>query len=77
MAQRQILVMTPYFIPPPELVAALQGAALRGIEVSLVLPEHSNLRYSDWATLHWLPALVERGVRVHLLPPPFSMPSCS
>ncbi len=71
-AQRQILVMTPYFIPPPELVAALQGAALRGIEVSLVLPEHSNLRYSDWATLHWLPALVERGVRVHLVPPPFS-----
>ena len=64
--------MTPYFIPPPELVAALQEAALRGVEVSLVLPRHSNLRYIDWATLHWLPALVERGVRVHLQPPPFS-----
>ena len=71
-AHRQILIMTPYFIPPPELVAALQGAALRGLEVALVLPRHSNLRYIDWATLHWLPALVERGVRVHLLPPPFS-----
>jgi cardiolipin synthase len=71
-AQRQILIMTPYFIPPPELVAALQGAALRGVEVSLVLPRHSNLRYIDWATLHWLPALVTRGVQVHLLPPPFS-----
>jgi cardiolipin synthase A/B len=71
-AERQILIMTPYFIPPPELVAALQGAALRGLEVSLVLPRHSNLRYIDWATLHWLPALVERGVRVHLQPPPFS-----
>jgi cardiolipin synthase len=71
-AQRQILIMTPYFIPPPELVAALQGAALRGLEVSLVLPRHSNLRYIDWATLHWLPALVARGVRVHLQEPPFS-----
>jgi cardiolipin synthase len=71
-AQRQILIMTPYFIPPPELVVALQGAALRGLEVSLVLPRHSNLRYIDWATLHWLPALVERGVQVHLSPPPFS-----
>jgi cardiolipin synthase len=71
-AERQILIMTPYFIPPPELVAALQGAALRGVEVSLVLPRHSNLHYIDWATLHWLPSLVERGVRVHLLPPPFS-----
>ena len=71
-ARRRILIMTPYFIPPPELVAALQEAALRGVEVSLVLPRHSNLRYIDWATLHWLPALVERGVRVHLQEPPFS-----
>jgi cardiolipin synthase len=71
-AQRQIMITTPYFIPPPELVAALQGAALRGVEVSLVLPRHSNLRYIDWATLHWLPALVARGVRVHLQEPPFS-----
>jgi cardiolipin synthase len=72
MAQRQILIMTPYFIPPQELVAALEGAALRGVDVSLVLPRHSNLRYIDWATLHWLPALVARGVRVHLQEPPFS-----
>ncbi len=71
-ARRRILIMTPYFIPPPELVAALQEAALRGVEVSLVLPRHSNLRYIDWATLHWLPALVERGVQVHLQEPPFS-----
>jgi cardiolipin synthase len=71
-ARHRILIMTPYFIPPPELVAALQAAALRGIEVSLVLPRHSNLRYIDWATLHWLPALVQRGVRVHLQAEPFS-----
>lgn len=71
-ARRQILIMTPYFIPPPELVAALQEAALRGVEVSLVLPRRSNLRYIDWATLHWLPALVKRGVHVHLQEPPFS-----
>ena len=37
-----------------------------------MIPRRSNLRYIDWATLHWLPALVERGVRVHLPPPPFS-----
>jgi cardiolipin synthase len=72
MARREILIMTPYFIPPQELVAALQGASLRGVEVSLVLPRHSNLRYVDWATLHWLPALVARGVRVHLREGPFS-----
>jgi cardiolipin synthase A/B len=71
-AERQVQIMTPYFIPPLELVAALEAAALRGVEVCLVLPRRSNLRYIDWATLHWIPALVRRGVRVYLQEPPFS-----
>ena len=71
-ARCRVQIMTPYFIPPPELVAALEATALRGIDVSLVLPERSNLRYVDWATRHWLPALIARGVRVHLQKPPFS-----
>lgn len=71
-AEKQVQIMTPYFIPPLELVAALEAAALRGVEVSLVLPRRSNLRYIDWATLHWIPALVRRGVRVYLQEPPFS-----
>jgi cardiolipin synthase A/B len=71
-AQRQVQIMTPYFIPPLELIATLQSAALRGLEVSLLLPRHSNLRYIDWATLHWLPALIASGVRVFLQEPPFS-----
>ncbi|MDE2261055.1 MAG: PLDc N-terminal domain-containing protein, partial [Gammaproteobacteria bacterium] len=71
-AHRQVLIMTPYFIPPPELTAALQTAALRGVEVCLVLPARSNLRYVDWATRRWLPPLIERGIQVYLQPPPFS-----
>jgi cardiolipin synthase A/B len=71
-AHRQVLIMTPYFIPPPELTAALQTAALRGVEVCLVLPARSNLRYVDWATQRWLPPLLERGIEVYLQPPPFS-----
>jgi cardiolipin synthase len=71
-AHRRVLIMTPYFIPPPELTAALQTAALRGVEVCLVLPARSNLRYVDWATRRWLPALLQRGVQVFLQPPPFS-----
>ncbi|HTX06786.1 MAG TPA: phospholipase D-like domain-containing protein [Steroidobacteraceae bacterium] len=71
-AHRQVLMMTPYFIPPPELTAALQTAALRGVEVCLVLPARSNLRYVDWATRRWLPPLLERGIEVYLQAPPFS-----
>lgn len=71
-AEHHVQIMTPYFIPPLELVAALEATALRGVEVSVVLPSRSNLRYVDWATLHWIPQLVARGVRVHLQAPPFS-----
>jgi cardiolipin synthase len=71
-AAHHVQIMTPYFIPPLELVAALEAAALRGVTVSVVLPRRSNLRYVDWATLHWIPQLVARGVQVHLQAPPFS-----
>ncbi len=71
-ARSQILIMTPYFIPQAELTAALQAAALRGVEVLLVLPEHSNLSYVDWASRRWWGPLLERGVRIFLQPTPFS-----
>jgi len=54
------------------LIAALQSAALRGVEVALVLPLHSNLHFVDWATLHWLRVLLVRGVKIFLQKPPFS-----
>ncbi len=71
-ARHEIAIMTPYFIPSPELTAALQAAALRGVDVTLVLPERSNLRYVDWASRRWLAPLLERGVRIFLQPTPFS-----
>jgi cardiolipin synthase A/B len=71
-ARHQILIMTPYFIPQPELTSALQAAALRGVEVCLVIPQRSNLRYVDWASRRWLTPLLQRGVRIFLQPSPFS-----
>jgi len=72
LARREILIMTPYFIPSVDVLAVLQAAALRGVEVTIVLPVHSDLRWVDWATRRWLPPLLERGVHVFLQPPPFA-----
>jgi len=71
-ARHSIRIMTPYFLPPRELIGALQSAAIRGIDVHVVLPERSNLRYVDWATRNMLWELLQRGVRVSLQPPPFN-----
>jgi len=63
-ARESILIMTPYFLPERDLIVALQTAALRGVEVGVVVPRRSNLPYVDWAMQHALPALVAQGVRV-------------
>ncbi|TAM10838.1 MAG: cardiolipin synthase [Nevskiaceae bacterium] len=70
-AHRTIHIMTPYFLPPRELAAALQAAALRGVEVEVILPYHSNLRYVDWAARHAMRYLLEQGVRLYFSPKPF------
>ena len=70
-ARREVLVVTPYFVPPQTLLCALQSAALRGVAVHVVLPERSNLRYVDWATRNLLLEPLAQGVRVYYQPPPF------
>jgi cardiolipin synthase len=70
-ARRQVAIMTPYFIPPRELVGALQAAALRGVEVTVILPAKNNLPFVHWASANMLWEVLQRGVRVFLQPPPF------
>ena len=72
LARRRVAIMTPYFLPPRELIAALQAAALRGVQVDLLLPAQNNLPYMHWATRHMLWEVLQWGVRVHYQPPPFA-----
>ncbi len=70
-ARNRVAIMTPYFLPPRELMAALEAAALRGVDVCVLLPAKNNLPYMHWATRNQLWELVRRGVRVLYQPPPF------
>jgi cardiolipin synthase len=70
-AHRSIAIMTPYFLPSRDLVTALQNAALRNVEVSILLPAQNNLPFIQWATTKMLWQLLEKGVRVYYQPPPF------
>jgi cardiolipin synthase len=71
-AHSRVHIMTPYFIPTPELAGALQATALRGVEVVMILPERSNLPWLDWATRHWLRPHLQREIRVFWRKPPFA-----
>jgi cardiolipin synthase len=70
-AQKSILVVTPYFLPPDPLTMSLGLAALRGVKVDIVLPENSNHGVLDWARRIPLRPLIEAGCRVWLRPAPF------
>ena len=70
-ARERILIMTPYFLPSREMIAALQTAALRGLEVAVVLPGKNNVPFVQWATRNMLWEVLQKGVRVFYQPPPF------
>jgi cardiolipin synthase len=70
-ARERILIMTPYFLPSVEMISALQTAALRGVDVNIVLPSKNNLPYIKWASTNTFQDLLYRGVKIFYQPPPF------
>jgi len=70
-ARHTVRIMTPYFLPPRELVSAIQAAAIRGVDVVLVLPSNNNLPFVHWATQNMLWELLSKDVKVIYQPPPF------
>jgi cardiolipin synthase len=70
-ARGSIMIVTPYFLPDPALVTALEVAAMSGTEVDIVLPSENNLILVQWASNAFLGPLLERGCRIWFSPPPF------
>jgi cardiolipin synthase A/B len=71
-ASRKVSIMTPYFIPDRPMVTALVTAALRGVEVTLVLPQLNNLPFVAWASRASYWELIKNGVCILEQPPPFA-----
>jgi cardiolipin synthase len=70
-AKRSVRIATPYFLPEPTLIAALNLAAMRGATVDILLPARGNLRFVEWASMAMWWQVLERGCRIWLSPPPF------
>ncbi|MBS0318752.1 MAG: cardiolipin synthase, partial [Proteobacteria bacterium] len=65
-ARRQVLAVTPYFVPDDSLLTALCLAARRGVQVELILPARSNHRLADIGRQRALRDLAASGARVRL-----------
>lgn len=70
-ARRSVKIMTPYFLPDDAICQALGVAALRGVQVDIVLPQQNNLALVGWASEALLWQVLSRGCNIWMSPPPF------
>jgi cardiolipin synthase len=64
-ARERVWITTPYFVPDPPMMVALQVAAMRGVDVKLILPSRSNHRVTFHAGRSYYEQLLEAGVHIH------------
>lgn len=70
-AQREVRIVTPYFLPDQALITSLIMAAMRGVRIDILIPERNNLKLVQWASRTQLWQLLARGCRIWATPPPF------
>ncbi len=64
-ARERVVLVTPYFIPDEPVELALCMAARRGVDVNVVVPAHSDLRFVDAATRSYCRVCADAGVNTH------------
>jgi cardiolipin synthase len=64
-ARRRVYLTTPYFIPDDAGIAALVSAALRRVDVRILLPYRSNDRIAELAARSYYGQILRGGVRIY------------
>ena len=70
-AHRRVLITTPYFVPDEPIVSALVTAAMRGVDVQVMVPASGDSMLVDLAARSYFPELVSAGVKIYEYLPRF------
>lgn len=62
----ELVLTTPYFVPDESLLRAVRGAAARGVQVHLILPEKVDSLLTRYASRSYYEDLMDVGVQIHL-----------
>ena len=65
-AKQELVLTTPYFVPDESLLRALRGAAARGVDVHMIVPEKVDSLLTRYASRSYYDDLMELGVQIHL-----------
>jgi cardiolipin synthase len=68
-AEHRVWLTTPYFVPSQAALFALGGAAMRGLDVRLLIPRRSDSLLVDASARSYFHGLQETGVRIYLYGP--------
>ncbi|MBC7840999.1 MAG: cardiolipin synthase [Gemmatimonadaceae bacterium] len=69
-ARERVWISTPYFVPDDSLQEALIAAALRGVDVRVLVPGTSDQPFVDAASRSYFPEFLSAGVLIHAYGPP-------
>jgi cardiolipin synthase len=64
-ARSRLWITSPYFVPNDALVVALQAAALRGVDVRIILPDKADQRIVELASFTYYDDMLNNGVRLY------------
>ena len=70
-ARKRLWLASPYFVPDPALRAAIAHAALRGVDVRLILPLHADHILPWLSSFTFYPGMREAGVKIYRYQPGF------
>ena len=68
-AEQTLVLTTPYFIPDEATLVALESAADRGVQVSLIVPRQSDNVFTAAAGRSHYARLLNAGIAIHLFHP--------
>jgi cardiolipin synthase len=64
-ARRYVYIQTPYWVPPDSLLDAIKGAAMRGVDVQLMLPKEVDTPFLGPANRAYYAECLEAGLRLY------------
>lgn len=64
-AKKYFYMQTPYFLPTEQILGAMQTAALAGVDIRLMLPEHADNRVTHLGPCSYLADVLRAGVKVY------------
>ncbi|MDR3071727.1 MAG: phospholipase D-like domain-containing protein [Endomicrobium sp.] len=70
-ATKKILIVTPYFLPENNILTSLEMAAMRGVNVEIIIPAKSNYNFIDWAIEPNFLRLINCGIKIYRTSRPF------